>query len=220
MKTAAQILREKRKEKGLTLEKIARETKIPLRYLKLIEAARYDYLPDESYTRLYIRDYASYLGLSADEVISFFQRDLSVFYPSTSRQQSSSLKKRVRRRLSFFSRWLIGPNAIRWGGGVVVFFLLGIYLVRQYLVFNSPPEAKIDFFCQREGEEKWLEVKGKTNKEAVVKIEGIPVVVDDEGRFKERVLVLPEQKTVEIFLESPTGRSRRIEKEIDCFSSP
>jgi len=61
-------LRAAREEKGLSLEDIAAQTRIPRRHLESIEAADWDRLPAPTYTIGFARNYASVVGLDRAEV--------------------------------------------------------------------------------------------------------------------------------------------------------
>lgn len=61
-------LRAAREEKGLSLEDIAAQTRIPRRHLESIEAADWDRLPAPTYTIGFARNYASIVGLDRADV--------------------------------------------------------------------------------------------------------------------------------------------------------
>ena len=61
-------LRAARDEKGLSLEDIAAQTRIPRRHLEAIEAAEWDRLPAPTYTIGFARSYAAVVGLDRAEV--------------------------------------------------------------------------------------------------------------------------------------------------------
>jgi cytoskeletal protein RodZ len=61
-------LRAAREERGLSLEDIAAQTRIPRRHLENIEAADWDNLPAPTYTLGFARSYASSVGLDRTEI--------------------------------------------------------------------------------------------------------------------------------------------------------
>jgi cytoskeletal protein RodZ len=70
-------LREIRTEQGLSLDKIARKTRIPLRLLKAIEMGDLDSLPEPVYIRGLMKQFAETLGLDGLEFVSSFPTYLS-----------------------------------------------------------------------------------------------------------------------------------------------
>ncbi len=65
-------LRQRREELGIDLEQAEAETRIRARYLKALEAEDLDALPDPIVGRGFLRNYASYLGLDAEEAAARF----------------------------------------------------------------------------------------------------------------------------------------------------
>jgi cytoskeletal protein RodZ len=63
-------LKAAREESGLTLDEVARVTRIGKNYLEAIEGGDLDRLPSPAYTRGFIRLYAAHLGLSPEEALS------------------------------------------------------------------------------------------------------------------------------------------------------
>ena len=67
-------LRTGRAEKGLSLEDVARITKIQLKTLERLEAGTSDGLPAEVFVRGFVRSYARCVGLDEDEALKRYQQ--------------------------------------------------------------------------------------------------------------------------------------------------
>jgi transcriptional regulator with XRE-family HTH domain len=63
-------LRREREIRGISLKEIADATKISKRFLEAIERNDHKTLPAPVFTRGFVREYARYLGLNADEMVS------------------------------------------------------------------------------------------------------------------------------------------------------
>jgi len=63
-------LRREREIRGISLKEIADATKISKRFLEAIERNDHRTLPAPVFTRGFVREYAKYLGLNADEIVS------------------------------------------------------------------------------------------------------------------------------------------------------
>lgn len=63
-------LRREREIRGISLKEIAEATKVSQRLLEAIENDDYRYLPAPVFTRGFVREYARYLGLDCDEMVS------------------------------------------------------------------------------------------------------------------------------------------------------
>jgi cytoskeleton protein RodZ len=66
--TVGERLKAAREEKGLNLEDVAAQTRIPLRHLESIECAQWDRLPAPTYTTGFAKSYASAVGLDRTEI--------------------------------------------------------------------------------------------------------------------------------------------------------
>ncbi len=64
------ILGETRQGRGLTLDQVAQATRIRIRYLEALEEGRYDALPTPVHVRGFLRNYAQYLDLDPEPLIS------------------------------------------------------------------------------------------------------------------------------------------------------
>ena len=68
MSVGASLKRE-REIRGITLEEIARETKIAVRLLSYIEVDRFDQLPSGIFRQSFVRSYARYLGIDEEKAV-------------------------------------------------------------------------------------------------------------------------------------------------------
>ncbi|MDE6376261.1 MAG: helix-turn-helix domain-containing protein, partial [Ligilactobacillus sp.] len=69
------ILKEARKEKGLTLDDLQQTTKIQKRYLIAIEDGDFAALPGEFYVRAFIKQYAETVGIDPEELLVKLDED-------------------------------------------------------------------------------------------------------------------------------------------------
>ena len=69
-------LRAAREAKGLTLEQIAAETRIPQRHLETLEAGKFGTLPGRTYAIGFSRTYAKTVGLDTDEIVEQVREEL------------------------------------------------------------------------------------------------------------------------------------------------
>lgn len=67
-------LREAREELGLTLDDVEDRTRIRRAFIEALEEERFNDLPGDVYARGFIRNYASLLGLNAEELLQAYRR--------------------------------------------------------------------------------------------------------------------------------------------------
>jgi hypothetical protein len=75
MREIGQALAERRKARGLTIEKVGQILKIRLPYLKAMEQGDWGELPGEVYARGFVKRYAVYLGMDSEKLLSRYLTD-------------------------------------------------------------------------------------------------------------------------------------------------
>lgn len=69
MESFGAYLRRERELRGISLREVAQTTKISLRALEALEGDRFEELGGDVFVRGFLRNYARYMGLSADEIV-------------------------------------------------------------------------------------------------------------------------------------------------------
>jgi cytoskeletal protein RodZ len=72
MASFGENLRRQRELRGIELREIAEATKISVRFLQALEADRIDVLPGGIFRRSFVREYARYVGLDPERMVSEF----------------------------------------------------------------------------------------------------------------------------------------------------
>ena len=70
-----EVLRKERERRNLTIQDIEQSTSIRSLYIECIENGDYDKLPGDVYTKGFIRSYADFLKLNADELTAQFNME-------------------------------------------------------------------------------------------------------------------------------------------------
>jgi len=73
-RSVGMILRETRESRGLTLDDVAKVTRIGKGYLTDLEEEKFDKLPSEAYVKGFLRVYSAYLGLPEKETIALYEK--------------------------------------------------------------------------------------------------------------------------------------------------
>jgi cytoskeletal protein RodZ len=121
MNELGERLREARESQGISVSQASVETRILQRYLVALEDGDYQHLPGDVYARGFIRNYANYLGLPADELIELYRRDRGVSEPIRVVPATSSPRIRGLVVPSFFG----------------VFFVVLVLVGASYLVLST-----------------------------------------------------------------------------------
>jgi hypothetical protein len=71
--TVGRFFQKSREEKKVTLESVARETRIKMDFLQAIEDDSFQLIPCQAYIRGFIRNYAKSMHLNAEEVLDLYK---------------------------------------------------------------------------------------------------------------------------------------------------
>jgi cytoskeletal protein RodZ len=126
-----------RERKGVDLYRAERDTKIRARYLAALERGDYRELPGAVYTKGFLRNYALYLGLEPEEILSQWRRERGDAGPP---QPVISVPRPIaapRRGLTF------SPGVIVAALLTVGVLLVGAYLAVQVMRFAKPPMLEV-----------------------------------------------------------------------------
>ncbi|WNB90332.1 RodZ domain-containing protein [Bacillus sp. NEB1478] len=88
------LLKEKREEKGLSLEELQTATKIQKRYLAAIEDGNYDVLPGAFYARAFIKNYCEAVGLHYETIFDQYKHEI----PQAAKEPSTEFEPRSKRQ--------------------------------------------------------------------------------------------------------------------------
>ncbi len=76
MENFGTILREKREEKNISIDIVARETTISKHYIEALESERIDIFPSTTYVTGFLRNYCDYLGIDSAYILKIFNAKL------------------------------------------------------------------------------------------------------------------------------------------------
>jgi len=73
MESLGQKLRETREQHNFSVEQVARDTHISKQYLEALEQEQFSTIPGETYVIGFLRNYAEYLSLNPEEIVSLYK---------------------------------------------------------------------------------------------------------------------------------------------------
>ena len=138
-----QLLRETRKEKGLTLQEVEEQTRIRAKFIRALEDEKYDDLPTPGHVSGFLRNYALFLGLDVDEVRALYAQESSnrgLFDPGIFHPKDIDLAPR---RPLFKASLVLGLTiaAVVLVVGGWAFWRYGLPNVQPLLRLLTPPAA-------------------------------------------------------------------------------
>jgi cytoskeletal protein RodZ len=70
MESVGQYLRQQREAKAMSIEEVARATRVPMSSVERLESDQFDELPGEVFVRGFMKSYARAVGLDPDDVLA------------------------------------------------------------------------------------------------------------------------------------------------------
>lgn len=135
MESVGTFFKQAREAKGLSLDRMASLTRIQQPYLEALEGERFDQLPEQVFTRGFVRMYARSLGVDEHEALRRFADSAGSFYEKGEEEKRQVLKQREDDR-----RGKLNRNLVIVITGIILAGL--IYLVpRQQFGQSSSDEA-------------------------------------------------------------------------------
>jgi cytoskeletal protein RodZ len=201
MKTAGEILKEKREEQALGLDQISQETKIRKEFLKAIEKNDYASLPSVPTSKGFIRNYALFLGLDPARLVAVFKRD---FRQNKEIKSVFPLKKDLRKEF----KWSPKKTLILVISLFV--FALIVYLGFQYRALLGQPDLKIDSPLDKEiMTEEQIFVSGRTDPDNTVSVNGDLTQLDPQGKFDYRLRLNKGENKIVVEATNRLGKKTR-----------
>lgn len=210
MITVGEYLQEARTRRKQTLEQVEKATKIRAKFLDALEKNQFEKLPDQTFTKGFIRNYATYLGLPPTSAMAFYRRQVD---EGKSRHLPERGLNPLIRRFSLTPQLFTGAVV-----GIVLILFFG-YLIYSYITFAGAPvldvtSPKNNSVVKREQ----LVLSGKTDPDGTLNINGQQVTVNKDGTFSVALTVLPGLNTFTFSAknkyqkETKVVRSVRLEK--------
>ena len=139
-------LKREREIRGITLEEIARETKIRTSLLGYIEADRFDRLPAGVFRQSFVRSYARYLGIDEDKSVReclLAQDELKSSRQSSRVAQTTrpSLGARLKTRAAGAKSAAILPSVVALLGALTIFYFVEVRARTDQDSSNVPKNA-------------------------------------------------------------------------------
>ena len=195
-----EVLRAAREAKGVDLTRVERETKIRERYLSALERGEYRELPGAVYTKGFLRNYGTYLGLDPEYLIDLYRIETSDTRSERSTPAPPPRPIGVRRTRGF----VVTPGAV-----VAAILTLAVggffaYLGYELVNFAREPELRItDPAGNVNGHtELTIAIRGVTEPNARVTVSNLtenPTVTSDgAGAFEVVVQLVPGSNVVKL----------------------
>lgn len=195
--TLGERLKKFRTERRIPIQEVSRLTKIQAKYIEYLEEGYYDRLPADVYVRGFLRSYADFLGLDECVLLKIYEKEKGI-KKNLENGQGKCLSKKENEPIRM-SAFVFSPKKIT----LAIFFLAiisgVIFLSREIGSFTDAPRL-IVLGPQENAEvaDNSTTVFGITDVDARVFVNGQPIIVNDEGKFREDITLQSGINTINI----------------------
>lgn len=215
-------LRLQREKKGITLDQAAADTRIREKFLKALEDGDYQSLPGAVYTKGFLRNYAHYLDLPADELIIAFHEERGTVTPEPARRTYRAMRPIERRNLVFTPAVFVPVVVL---AGILLF--VG-YLYYQFTSFAVAPSLDVfDPSSDTIAQQTQYVIKGRTVPTGKVTVQVFPgpeTVADvhpgADGVFSARIDLTAGSNHVIVTVLDQTGKQNQVSRNVIVQAQP
>ncbi|MDH4330238.1 MAG: helix-turn-helix domain-containing protein [Candidatus Moranbacteria bacterium] len=178
--TLGEKLKKSRLDRRISLNEASRNTKIQVRYLEHLEGDEYSKLPADVYTKGFLRNYAQYLGLDPDRVVTLFDKEKGIQKNIRKDADEDTEKKKVK-----VSRFIVTPRIMGTFIVSLIIFTAFFYLYNEFDNFVSTPRLVIKhpLSSHETINDSHVHFEGVTDEDNEVTINGGKVTINDKGFF-------------------------------------
>ena len=203
MKTIGTLLKDARLKKRYSLIKVENATRIKKDFIEAVEDENWKSLPEFPVVVGFVKNIAQFLDLNERSTMALLRRD----YPP--RTLPINPKPDVGQKFTW------NPKLTFIVGISVVILAVLSYLGFQYSKFLAPPGLEV--FEPKNGQtvtKRLVGVSGKTDGDAVIKINNQPVVTNDDGEFNAQIQIYEGTTEISIKATSRSGKETVVKRMI------
>lgn len=211
--TVGECLKKKRREKEISIKEVGEKLKVKADYLSDLEENNYDKLPPDVYVKGFIKSYAALVGFDAQKMVDLYNKERAIGEKIENKKRFG--KKTEKRKFSISRYIIITPKILTIFSSLIILSIAGYYLLHQLSSFNSAPYLFISNpIADQSQNEPEIEVRGQTEKQASIKINGEDVFVDSDGNFRQIIMLKPGSNVLNIEAVNKFNKTAKLTRNI------
>ncbi|HPN96422.1 MAG TPA: DUF4115 domain-containing protein [Candidatus Moranbacteria bacterium] len=184
--TLGEKLRKLRSDRRLALNEVSRVTRIQIGYLESLEAGDYDKLPADVYVKGFLRSYSEFLGVDEKIIIKLYEKEKGIKKNLEKSKNPEDPKAKI--EPINISSFVFTSRKIIFTFVILAVFTAFFFLYKEIGNFASTPRLIIASpAANAEVNGNSVFVEGITDKDAKLFINDQPILVNDDGKFRELI---------------------------------
>src|SRR5258706_1234876 len=207
MVTIGERLAQERIGKKLTIEQVAKATKIRPEFINALENGNYAALPSSAYAQGFVKNYIAFRDLPSKELMALFRREFNEkeylgVLPEGFTKGGNIPLRRLRVRETIFIV-------------IAVALLLAGFLFYQYRQAFFSPSVKVSSPSENAViNSQSVTVSGVTEPNSIVTVNDLPAFVDASGNYRKDLTVFSGSTVITIKVINNFGKITTIERHI------
>ena len=203
MKTAGEILKAARNEKGWTIAELSERTKIQERFIGALENSELTKLPAMPFVNGFLRTVSSELGLKSEGIMAIFRRDFG-------QDDKGKVVPNVLEKKDKGFKWMPSTSI---GIGILVMILsFGFYLSIQLKGLLGAPSLEIFQPQDQDIVNTEVVIEGRTDPTASVSINGQKIKKNRNGTFSQMVNLSEGLQAIVVSATGQNGKTTTIDR--------
>jgi transcriptional regulator with XRE-family HTH domain len=206
--TLGDYLRMRREVKHISTDEMARELKIAPRYVSALEQGAYHLFPAKIYAHGFLKRSLVFLGTTQEHeqaaCIELFGEEWSKHFPEKDEKQVALPEHKK-------YPWTLTPTRLVQALGGITLALFFVFLGIQLMHFTGAPalalQEPVDQFIVNSP---LVRVKGTTEKESQLTVNGREITIDGAGSFDAQIDLQPGVNTLEFLVRNRFGKETRV----------
>lgn len=199
-------LAKKRAALGYDIKEIERATRIRAKHIEYLEAGEWEKLPPDVYVRGFLKNYATFLKLDPVKVTRVYLKERGLKENVKKISVSEAAPKRTSRIKN--PKIIITPKRIAITSAILGALVIVGYIGWQISILAAPPTLEVKSPLDNiKVEEQQLVVEGKTDAGADVSINDVPIGIDPDGNFKEKISLQDGVNLIKVSAKNKLGKS-------------
>lgn len=211
----AELLKETRQNKNISLEKLSELTKIQIYHLEAIESGQFEKLPPLVYRDGILKRLAKFLEIDKNKILKIYKDENPSIDPTLKLNGGvdlSYVSEPLLPKKNFY--FILTPKKLTLFLGGLFFVLISLYLWYQFNFLISPPtlviEPKEDIITKNE----LVSINGRTDNRVDLTINGENVYIASNGSFSKNVQLAIGLNVIEVKAINNFGKITKIIRQI------
>jgi cytoskeletal protein RodZ len=206
-------LAKKRAALGYDIKEVERSTRIRAKHLEYLEAGEWDKLPPDVYVRGFLKNYATFLKLDPIKVTRVYLKERGLRDNVKKISVSEAAPTRVSKIKA--PRIIVTPKRIAITSAILGALAIVGYIGWQISILAAPPSLEVRAPSDNiRVEDQQLVVEGKTDAGADVSINDVPIGIDPDGNFKEKISLQDGVNLIKVSAKNKLGKSTGITRTV------